>query len=204
MGFAPNPFHSFCTLATCKPRIRNVAEPDDWVIGLGGRKLNATGKCIFAMKVTQTVTFNEYWTSPDYNDKKPVSNGSKRMLLGDNIYYQQENGQWSQAHSHHSHPDGSTNTHNLNRDTKSKKVLISSCFYYFGSSAPTVPDSLLTKLGFKNGIGHRTFLFEEAGDVIKWLDREFVHQRNRVIANPFNFNMSNAHYSVETNKIIVV
>ena len=25
-GFAPNPFHGFCTIATCKPRIRKTAE----------------------------------------------------------------------------------------------------------------------------------------------------------------------------------
>jgi hypothetical protein len=200
-GFAPNPFHGFCTLATCKPRIRNVAVPDDWIIGMGGRKLKATGKCVFAMKVTQTVTFNEYWTNPDYNDKKPVPNGSKRILLGDNIYYQQENSQWSQAYSHHSYADGSTNIHNLNRDTKSNKVLISRYFYYFGKSAPTVPDMLLTQLGFKNAIGHRKFSLEEAGEIILWLDREFIFERNQIRANPFSFDKGLSHYSVATNKI---
>lgn len=34
-GFAPNPFHGYCTLATCKPHIRGRAEAGDWVIGLG-------------------------------------------------------------------------------------------------------------------------------------------------------------------------
>lgn len=32
-GFAPNPFHGYCTLATCKPDIRATASVGDWVIG---------------------------------------------------------------------------------------------------------------------------------------------------------------------------
>lgn len=34
-GFAPNPFPPYCTLATCKPGIRNSAQKGDWIIGLG-------------------------------------------------------------------------------------------------------------------------------------------------------------------------
>ncbi|RRA98621.1 Nmad2 family putative nucleotide modification protein [Larkinella rosea] len=203
-GFAPNPFHGFCTLATCKPRIRNVAAPDDWVIGMGGKKLKATGRCVFAMKVTHVVTYNEYWTNPDYNDKKPIPNGSKRIMLGDNIYSQQENNQWKQAHSHHSYPDGSTNIHNLTRDTKSNKVLISKHFYYFGRAAPIVPDLLLARLGFRNAIGHRTFPLAEAREMLSWLDQEFLYQQNQLIANPFNFDKGITHYSVENNRITVI
>jgi len=33
-GFAPNPFHGSCTLACCKPKIRNVASAGDIVVGL--------------------------------------------------------------------------------------------------------------------------------------------------------------------------
>lgn len=29
LGFAPNPFHGFCTLATCKPGIRKTAKVGD-------------------------------------------------------------------------------------------------------------------------------------------------------------------------------
>ena len=87
-GFAPNPFHGYCTLATCKPKIRNSAEVKDWVIGMGGSRLNATGQCIFAMRVTEKITFNEYWTNPKFLDKKPIRNGSQKIMVGDNIYYQ--------------------------------------------------------------------------------------------------------------------
>ena len=204
LGFAPNPFHGYCTLATCKPAIRKVAKLEDWVIGMGGSRLKATGKCIFAMKVTQKVTFNEYWTNPKFNDKKPVSNGSKRMLLGDNIYHQQINGNWSQAHSHHSYENGSTNVHNLQHDTESNNVLISDHFYYFGSGAPVVPTVLLDNVGYKNCRRHRTFDFDKANDLVCWIDKEYVPFLNRMMDNPFDFDKSSSHYSVETNRITVV
>src|SRR6185312_12529568 len=131
-GFAPNPFHGFCTLATCKPDIRNTANIDDWVFGVGGSILKATGRCIFAMRVTNKITYNEYWSNTLYNDKKPVRNGSKKMLLGDNIYFQDhESNDWNQVYSHHSNSDGSKNLYNLKRDTKSRNVLISKHFFYF-------------------------------------------------------------------------
>jgi hypothetical protein len=98
LGFAPNPFHRYCSLATCKPRIRNKAAVGDWVIGMGGRRLKATGRCVFAMKVTQKVTFNQYWHSPEFNDKRPVRNGTVVMMVGDNIYHQDGDGNWQQAH----------------------------------------------------------------------------------------------------------
>src|SRR6185295_10141314 len=125
-GFAPNPFHGYCTLATCKPGIRNRAEVGDWVIGMGGARLKATGRCIFAMRVSEKLTFNEYWESPRFLDKKPVRNGSLKMIVGDNIYYFDTGvGEWSQADSHHSNADGSINRDNLARDTQSNNVLVS-------------------------------------------------------------------------------
>ena len=90
-GFAPNPFHGLCTLATCKPITRRVAKVGDWVIGMGGGRLKATGKCVFAMKVSHRETFDSYWSNPIYKDKKPLRNGSKKMIVGDNIYWK-ENG----------------------------------------------------------------------------------------------------------------
>lgn len=36
-GFAPNPFHGYCTLATCKPGIRKSAAMGDWVVGMAAQ-----------------------------------------------------------------------------------------------------------------------------------------------------------------------
>ncbi len=202
LGFAPNPFHGICSLATCKPRIRNTAKIDDWVFGVGGGRLKATGRCVFAMKVTRKITFNEYWENPEFKDKKPVRNGSKKMLLGDNIYFHDaENDIWIQAHSHHSHPDGSLNVYNKNRDTKSSKVLLSQHFYYFGSAAPFMPPNILKDIGYENGINHRVFDYSVAKQLVDWIENDYSDLLNLVISDPFNFDKSEAHYSVETNRI---
>lgn len=201
-GFAPNPFHGYCTLATCKPRIRNPAKVGDWVIGMGAPRLKAVGRCIYAMCITEKITFNEYWTSQKYLDKKPIRNGSRKMMVGDNIYYfdpvQEE---WSQADSHHSNADGSVNSDNLAIDTKSNKVLISRQFFYFGREAPFVPNDLLDAIGYKNRRDHRVFEDRIAGSLIEWLDNSFGSSLNQVIADPFDFNSSEKRFSQGNNKI---
>lgn len=203
-GFAPNPFHGICSLATCKPGIRNTALVGDWVIGVGGSRIKATGKCVFAMKVTQKITFNEYWENAEFKDKKPVRNGSKKMLLGDNIYCQnKENGIWNQAFSHHSNIDGSINEYNKDRDTKSKNVLLSKHFYYFGNSAPVIPKHILVNLNYKNRIGYNKYDVEQGKEIVNWVDDNYSDRKNLVMADPFDFDKSEAHYSVQSNKVIL-
>ena len=63
-GFAPNPFFGICTLATCKPGIRGVAQIGDWVVGTGSKKHRREKHIVYAMRVTMAMTFNEYWTDP--------------------------------------------------------------------------------------------------------------------------------------------
>lgn len=199
-GFAPNPFHGCCTLATCKPRIRNGAQIGDWIVGMGGARLNATGRCIFAMRVCEAMTFDEYWTDPRYFDKRPVRNGSRRMMVGDNIYHRGRGGRWRQADSHHSFDDGSPNLHNVERDTSANRVLVSRHFQYFGSHAPAVPSRLLTNLGYTNGRGYRVFNLERARPLIRWID-SLSDLEGAVHADPYDFGLSEKRYSVSTNAI---
>ncbi|MGB8701528.1 MAG: hypothetical protein WCD18_19100 [Thermosynechococcaceae cyanobacterium] len=202
LGFAPNPFHGYCTLATCKPKIRNRAKINDWIIGMGGSRLHATGQCIFAMLVTDKLTFNEYWENSTFFDKKPVRNGSWKMMVGDNIYqFDSVKQDWYQADSHHSHEDGSINLHNLYRDTSSDKVLISQNFFYFGSQAPIVPCDLLYEIGYKrNPRDYRVFEYKIAGGLIEWLQKSFEGSLNQVLADPFDFKNSYKRYSADNNK----
>ena len=86
-GFAPNPFYAKCSLATCKPLIREKAEIGDWIAGFGSARYGAKEQLLFAMRVTYKSTFNEYWDSPEYQCKKPVLNGSLKQMYGDNIYH---------------------------------------------------------------------------------------------------------------------
>ncbi len=201
-GFAPNPFHGFCTLATCKPRIRSKAEVGDWVIGMGGGRLKATGRCIYAMRVSAKITFNEYWTNPAYLDKKPVRNGSRKMMVGDNIYFfEAANQKWQQADSHHSNIDGSINIHNLENDTQTDKVLISDYFVFFGIEAPVVAESLLKSIGYENRRNYRVFESPICDSLINWLQRTFKKSFNTVVADPFDFSSSERRFSVKGNKI---
>lgn len=138
-GFAPNPFHGYCTLATCKRAIRSVAKVGDWVVGTGAEtKYKLTGYLIYAMKVEETLSFDQYWTDPRFLPKRPVLNGSLKQVYGDNIYHRSGDS-WVQADSHHSLADGSPNIENLEDDTGADRVLVSRKFVYFGSRAISIP-----------------------------------------------------------------
>lgn len=144
-GFAPNPFNDFCTLATCKPEIRKAAKLDDWVVGTGsGRKGVRLGdRLVYAMRVTDTLSFAEYSADSRFARKKPNLHGSYRMACGDNIYYPgNEPGAWQQLNSFHSNPDGTPNPDHIRRDTSVDRVLVSEDFIYFGGEGPEVPPNL--------------------------------------------------------------
>lgn len=138
-GFAPNPFHGVCTLATCKPEIRATATPGDWVVGIGSVQENLGGRLIYAMEVAEAISFDEYWSDPRFHSKRPYLPGSKKMRYGDNIYHHGRGDQWVQEDSHHSLAGGISNPLNLNRDTSTDRVLIGLKYYYFGSDCPEVP-----------------------------------------------------------------
>lgn len=140
-GFAPNPFHGICTLATCKPQIRKGAQVGDIIIGCGSIELNMQGKIIFAMRVSEKMTFQQYWNDSRFAIKKVDLYSSKSAAYGDNIYHI-ENGQWVQEDSHHSLDGGEVHTENLDRDTGSDNVLIGVDFIYWGANAPIMPTHL--------------------------------------------------------------
>lgn len=202
-GFAPNPFRGYCTLATCKPQIRRGAMVGDWVIGMGGKRLCATGRCVYAMRVTEKLTFETYWSDPRFLDKRPVRNGSSVMMVGDNIYHRDTpGGLWHQTDSHHSNPDGTPNPVNLKNDTSANHVLVSEHFYYFGRAACSVPVEILDALGYRNGRGFRRFQRAEAARIINWVELSFSAVLNEVVDDPFDFDASAKRYSPIKNKIV--
>lgn len=140
-GFAPNPFHGICTLGTCKPQIREGARIGDIIIGCGSKALNLEGRMIFAMRVSQKMSFQEYWEHEAFRIKRPNLRASKSMAYGDNIYHRDGDG-WIQEDSHHSFTGGALNRENLNRDTGSDNVLIGEEFVYWGASAVEIPEHL--------------------------------------------------------------
>lgn len=143
-GFAPNPFHGYCTLATCKPRIRGGAEIGDWVVGFGSTRNGQAGKLVYAMRVDEAMPFDDYWDDPRFQKKKPRQSGNQESQCGDNIYRSDpKSGEWIQARSYHSEGNGCANLDHVKRDTNPPLALISKQFVYFGRSAIDVPDHIL-------------------------------------------------------------
>src|SRR5216683_3767265 len=159
-GFAPNPFFGVCTLATCKPRIRSVAQIGDWVVGTGSKKGKREKRIVYAMRVTGAMTFNQYWTDPRFQAKKPNLRGSKKQAFGDNIYSKDaDTTLWCQVDSHHSLTDGSPNESNVVADTSADRVLISDDFVYWGGSGPPLAQKLMSygtqRINLCAGRGHK-------------------------------------------------
>ena len=153
-GFAPNPFYGVCTLATCKPKIREKAQIGDWVIGTGSgsQATGLGGHLVYAMKVEETLPFQRYFKDPRFQCKKPDLRGSRKLARGDNIYCL-DNKRWRQLNSYHSHEDGSPNQKHIEKDTKVDRVLISRNYIYFGRCAPEIPEVFVSR-GLEKSICH--------------------------------------------------
>ena len=72
-GVAPNPFHDFCTLAVCKPRLLRTAVVGYWVVGTSSdaKGKSRGGIVVYAMCITETMTFDQYRNHPRLNAKRP-------------------------------------------------------------------------------------------------------------------------------------
>ncbi len=162
-GFAPNPFYGYCTLATCKPAIRQSADVGDWIVGSASddRSIRRGGFIVYAMKLTEVATFEAYWNDARFQSKKPFRRGSRKQSCGDNIYFRNnEHDQWQQLDSFHSLSNGEPNPDHVARDTGVNRVLISAEFIYFGITGPKIPDHLRDNDGrqlCKSGIGRSCF-----------------------------------------------
>lgn len=174
-GFAPNPFNGFCTLATCKPRIRGSATLGDWIIGTGSNRQGVRrGEfLVYAMRVQQILTFNEYWSDPRFQKKKPSLYGSYRMACGDNLYHKESiNTNWQQLNSFHSNENGAPHQGHIERDTSVDRVLVSNDFVYFGAEGPKIPEELQSAELIHTGIGeHRITNARVIADFEAWIER---------------------------------
>jgi hypothetical protein len=156
-GFAPNPFHDYCTLACCKPVIRRTASVGDWIIGLSPKKYG--NDIVYVMRVTEKLSFSEYWKDKRFR-KKRASMKSKDTTqhLGDNIYKPIGKKKYVQIPSKHSHPDGSENHKSKEHDLNGKYVLISDNFSYFGRNTKNLPKRFSDIIVAR---GHKRFECEE-------------------------------------------
>lgn len=172
-GFAPNPFHGVCTLATCKPKIRQLAAVGDYVLGVGCSRRGRSGHIVYFMRVDEITCYDEYWNDPRFAMKRPLLKGSRMQAFGDNIYHRDRKGEWQQANSFHSLETG-PNPKNLIHDTKTTdRVLIGRRFAYWGGEGMKIPDRLIRFEGHVlcGGRGHRCdFPPSLIRSVIAWFD----------------------------------
>ena len=144
-GFAPNPFFDYCTLATCKPKIREHASVGDWVVGTGSgcAGVRRSGFLVYAMKVTEILKTADYWNDPRFQCKKPEMHHNWVAASGDNIYEPVGPSQWRQLNSYHSNPDGTPHDQHKSIDTEIERVLVSDDYIYYGGEGPKLPKRFL-------------------------------------------------------------
>jgi len=122
-GHAPNPYFDVCTLCRCKFKGRNNIVPSakvgDWVLGTGGADLRRSaghGKLVYAMRVDEKLTREEYYSDLRFEAKKiPSASGAYKQTRGDNIRPRND------------------------LEKREQFVLISRHFYYFGTKAIHIP-----------------------------------------------------------------
>lgn len=164
-GFAPNPYFGYCTLATCKPRIRKSAQIGEWIAAYGAANTVLSKKLVMLMQVGEVMTFDKYWNDIRFVNKRPIFNRGMFCAYGDNIYHHVDEN-WTQEPSHHSLMNGSINYKNLENDIQTDRVLIASEFYYFGNNAIDIPANFNLLVG--TGRNHRVCCDER-------IINEFVH-----------------------------
>lgn len=203
LGFAPNPFGGVCTLACCKPNIRQRAKHGDWIVGLTGTKLAPAMRCVFAMVVTGDMTFDAYWDHPEFGSRRPKRNGTDKKLVGDNIYHRKTTDEpWVQENSVHSLADGSQCPLNTAHDTRVNRVLLSTRFIYFGLVAPSLPGEVREALNYKkNARDYRRFDADKAAPILAWLEPQVEAHSSAVLADPINFDVSFKRYSATLQRV---
>ena len=175
-GFAPNPFHGFLTLATCKPQIRRSRNTKVGDILLG--KKSKQNKLIYVGIISEIISIEEYSTNPRFEDKKPkpIKNTNDINQFGDNMYYL-ENARWNHLKGWH------TEQEQWSEDIAGKNVLICEKFWYFGDKAPDIPLEFLSFICQGRGMKHSKPQDQYAVEnFMKWLENKFPN--SGMIGNP--------------------
>lgn len=184
-GFAPNPFWGYCTLACCKPTIRRTARPGDWVVGLAPR----SGECriIYAMEIAETLPYDRYYRDDRFRAKRPDFHGGIVGKCGDNIYRPLPGGGFAQLRSMHS-KGAMEDLKGKEHDLKGRGALIAKRFWYFGSRAVDLPNSLSWLMV---GRGHRRC---RGADAVAALEQFLARHQAGVRAAPSKWRADDASW----------
>lgn len=168
-GFAPNPFHRFCTLAACTPNhMRAKLAPGDFIAGVF--RSGKAPRLVYAMEVEEVLDLESYYHDRRFRRKKPSKHGAWTGMVGDNIYYIGANGKLRQHSSTVKHT-----TESLQRqDIHGNRVFIGRRFVYFGAEAKLLPQDFTSYLPASRGIKY----LSEAADAAAF--RKFLGWRHRL------------------------
>lgn len=167
-GFAPNPYHGYCTLAACTPNHMGAQLfPGDMIAGFFTD--NHRPHLVYYMTVDQVLDLNSYYHDRRFSKKKPQLAKGPEMRCGDNIYHKGLSGVWirDKGPFHQRERD-------YDQDTRYAKVYIAKSFGYFGCNAYRDENALPKNLRgvLKKGQGIK---YTKAGDLLfdeyfKWLN----------------------------------
>ena len=117
-------------------------------------------------QVEEKITFDEYWSDPRFQYKKPIMNGSLVQMYGDNFYHTNSGGdEWIQEMSAHSVVNKEKH---LKNDTGGEFVLIARNYFYLGDNTIPIPEEFIDIC--KKGPGMKYKGLEEIGsEFIKWV-----------------------------------
>ena len=204
LGLAPNPFGGYCTLAVCKPGIRNNRRLSygDWVIGTGSVKLGNLHHLIYMMKVEEKMSLEEYWDDPRFFYKRPGINGSLTQMYGDNIYHRDsKTNDWIQEDSAHSFEGGTTNLRHLEVDTGGKFVLISQRFFYFGDKAIRIPDRFRAVCSEGRSVKGPSIPDSTAHGFVQWVEAQYP---NGIHGDPVGWKIHDQPYNAQLSIDILI
>jgi len=102
----------------------------DWIVG--HEPVSRGNKLVYAMKISEVIDFDDYFSDIRFEYKKPRRGGDWLTQCGDNIYHR-ERGEWKQEWSPFHKKD------QFRQDTKYPKAFIAEEFFYFGENAPPIP-----------------------------------------------------------------
>ena len=147
-GFAPNPFHGFCTLAACTPNHQGAKLiKGDWIAGFF---TDTEPPClVYAMQVDKIIRYDDYYRDSLFQCKKPRLSGSAEERCGDNLYHRNRSGKWIRDKGPYHQDD-----HSFDQDTRYAIVYVGTRYAYFGGNAyanrlPANLNSVLNVRGIK-------------------------------------------------------
>ena len=189
-GLSPNPFWDYCTLAIDQPLIRQIAQVGDWVVGLRETSKEIENHTlVFAMQITEKLTYEEYWKNPRFSGKIPDFTIEDHIqTLGDNIY-KPIDGDFEQVFSWRSKEHFATEEEWLKQkkeDLQGKYVLISDrkYYYYFGKESIKLPSIELTDILYCD-IGHKCIADPEVPqEFLDFIEDLKQHKKVGFIAQP--------------------